>query len=82
MIKNFILKLFFNDLVVEIVKLRAELYQYKLALGDAYLTLDRIALRDDSPSIELSRMALHCIEKHKINVKRMEQKEMTHVASH
>jgi len=70
MIKRLLQRWLYPDLVDENQRLKAELIKYKLVLGDAYLTLDKIALRDDSPSIDLSAMALHCIEKHQINVKR------------
>ena len=71
MIKRLLQRWLYWPLVEENRHLKAELVRYKLVLGDAYLTLDKIALRDDSPSVELSGMALHCIEKHHLNVKRM-----------
>lgn len=75
MITRLLQRWLYSPLVEENERLKAELWKYKLALGDAYLTLDRIAMRDDAPSIELSKMAYDVIEKHKITVKRMKPEE-------
>lgn len=47
---------------------KTERDEFSHALAEAYQTLDRIALRDDSPSIELSMMANDFITKHKLTV--------------
>ncbi len=55
--------------LAEMKRLRSEMKDYSAqnsALLDCYLVLDKISLRDDSSSSELSRLAYEVIKKHEI----------------
>lgn len=53
---------------LDLMRIKMERDDLSRALAEAYQTLDRIALRDDSPSPELSKLAYDFIDKHKLTV--------------